>query len=112
QGSSREHAALAPRYLGLRVVVAKRFARIHWENLVNFGVLPLTFTNESDYDSIEQGETLALSDLPEALQGGRELRLEIRPQGTELTVRHGLSERQVDVVLKGGLINWMRERLD
>jgi aconitate hydratase len=111
QGSSREHAALAPRYLGLRVVIAKRFARIHWENLVSFGVLPFTFADESDYDSIEQGDTLALSGMPEALRTGRELRLENRTKGTELTVRHGLSERQVEVVLKGGLINWMRERL-
>ena len=111
QGSSREHAALAPRYLGLRVVIAKRFARIHWENLVSFGVLPFTFADESDYDSIEQGDTLALSGMPEALRTGRELRLENRTKGTELTVQHELSERQVEVVLKGGLINWMRERL-
>jgi aconitate hydratase len=112
QGSSREHAAIAPRYLGLRVVIAKRFARIHWENLVNFGVLPLTFADESDYDSVEQGDTLALSGIPEALRNGRELRLENRTKGTELTVRHGLSARQIDVLLKGGLINWMRERLN
>jgi aconitase A len=111
QGSSREHAAIAPRYLGLRVAIAKQFARIHWENLVNFGVLPLTFADESDYDSIEQGDTLALSGVPEALQGGRELRLENRTRDTELTLRYELSERQVDVLLKGGLINWMRERL-
>ena len=111
QGSSREHAAIAPRYLGLRVAIAKQFARIHWENLVNFGVLPLTFADESDYDSIEQGDTLALSGMPEALQGGRELRLENRTRDTALTLRHELSERQVDVLLKGGLINWMRERL-
>jgi aconitate hydratase len=112
QGSSREHAALAPRYLGLQVVIAKGFARIHWENLVNFGVLPLTFTDESDYDSIEQGDTLALSEVPEALHAGRELLLENRTKDIELTVRHGLSKRQVDVMLKGGLINWMRERLE
>jgi aconitate hydratase len=111
QGSSREHAAIAPRYLGLRVVIAKRFARIHWENLVNFGVLPLTFAEESDYEAIEQGDTLVLSGVPDALRSGRELRLENHTKGAELTVRHGLSERQVDVMLKGGLINWMRERL-
>ncbi|MDQ3966324.1 MAG: aconitate hydratase [Actinomycetota bacterium] len=111
QGSSREHAALAPRYLGLRVVIAKRFARIHWENLVNFGVLPLTFADESDYETLEQGDTLALSGVPEALRDRRELRLENRTKSTELAVRHELSARQVDVLLKGGLINWMRERL-
>jgi predicted aconitate hydratase len=111
QGSSREHAALAPRYLGLRVVIAKQFARIHWENLVNFGVLPLTFADESDYDSIEQGDKLVLSSVPEALRDGRELRLENRTKGAGLRLRHGLSERQIDVMLTGGLINWMRERL-
>ena len=111
QGSSREHAALAPRYLGLQVVLAKQIARIHWENLVNFGVLPLLFTDESDYDSIEQDDVFELSNVPEALRNGRELRLENRTKGTKLTVRHGLSKRQVDVLLKGGLINWMRERV-
>jgi aconitate hydratase len=111
QGSSREHAALAPRYLGLRVVIAKQFARIHWENLVNFGVLPLAFTDEPDYDSIEQGDTLVLSGLPEALRDGRELLLENRTKGAELRLRHSLSERQIDVMLTGGLINWMRARL-
>ncbi len=111
QGSSREHAALAPRYLGLRVLVAKQISRIHWENLINFGVLPLTFADESDYDSIEQGDVLALSGVPEALRDGRELRLENHTKDTELALRHELSERQVDVVLKGGLINRMRERL-
>ncbi len=111
QGSSREHAALAPRYLGLRVVIAKQISRIHWENLVNFGVLPLTFADESDYGEIEQGDTLALSGVPDALRNGYELRLENRTKASELTLRHGLSKRQVDVMLKGGLINWMRERL-
>jgi aconitate hydratase len=92
-------------------VIAKQIARIHWENLVNFGVLQLTFADESDYDALEQGDTLALSAVPEALRGGSELLLENRTRGTELTVRHGLSERQIEVLLKGGLINWMRERL-
>ncbi|MCA1715920.1 MAG: aconitate hydratase, partial [Actinobacteria bacterium] len=112
QGSSREQAALAPRYLGLRVVIAKQIARIHWENLVNFGVLPLTFADESDYDALEQGDTLALSGVPEALRNGSELTLQNRTKGVELTVRHGLSDRQIEVLLQGGLINWMRERLE
>jgi aconitate hydratase len=111
QGSSREKAALAPRYLGLRVVIAKQIARIHWENLVNFGVLPLTFANEADYDALEQGDTLALSWVPEALRDGRKLWTENRTKGTDLALRHELSRRQVDVLLKGGLINWMREHL-
>ena len=93
------------------MVIAKQFARIHWENLVNFGVLPLTFADESDYDSIEQGDKLVLSSVPEALRDGRELRLENRTKGAGLRLRHGLSERQIDVMLTGGLINWMRARL-
>ena len=112
QGSSREQAALAPRYLGLRVVLAKQIARIHWENLVNFGVLPLTFADEADYDALEQGDALTLSDVPEALQNGSELTLENQTRDTELKVRHGLSDRQIEVLLKGGLINWTRERLE
>ena len=88
------------------------FARIHWQNLVNFGVLPLTFVDESDYDALEQDDTLALSSVPEALRNGSELTLENRTKGVELTVRHGLSDRQIEVLLQGGLINWMRERLE
>lgn len=113
QGSSREKAALAPRYLGLRVVIAKRYARIHWENLVNYGILPLTFADETEYGAIEQGDTLSLSGVPEALRSGcRELIIENRNKGTSLKIRHSLSERQVDIILKGGLIRWMRERID
>ena len=111
QGSSREHAALGPRYLGLRLVIAKSFARIHWENLVNFGILPLTFVEESDYESIEQEDTIALSGVPEALREGNELKLENRTKGDQITLRHELSNRQIGVLLKGGLVNWMREQL-
>ena len=113
QSSSREKAALAPRYLGLRIVIAKRYARIHWENLVNYGILPLTFADEADHDDIEQGDTFSLSGVTEALRSGhRELIIENRTKGTRLKTRHKLSERQIDVILKGGLIRWMRERID
>jgi aconitate hydratase len=113
QGSSREKAALAPRYLGLRVVIAKRYARIHWENLVNYGILPLTFANEEDYHAIEQGDKLVLSGVPQALRSGyRTLTIENCGKGAELEVRHNLVKRQVEVMLKGGLIPWMRERID
>jgi len=109
QGSSREHAALAPRYLGLRVVIAKKFARIHWQNLVNFGVLPLTFADPGDYDHLEQGERLHFADLRQALQKGARLCARLA-NGNELVLEHALSPRQVDLLLAGGLINWMRER--
>jgi aconitate hydratase len=108
QGSSREHAAIAPRYLGLRVVIAKDYARIHWQNLVNFGVLPLTYADESDHDKLEQGSTLKFEGLHETLQNGGSVTAKT-DSGDELTLEHDLSPRQVDVLLAGGLINWKRD---
>jgi aconitate hydratase len=111
QGSSREHAAIAPRYLGLRLVVAQSFARIHWQNLVNFGILPLELVEESDYDAIEVDDVLSLDDVHDALTGDAEnLALRNATQGTEYVVRHRLSPRQVEILLAGGLIPWLRDR--
>jgi aconitate hydratase len=111
QGSSREHAALAPRHLGLRVVIAKSFARIHWQNLVNFGVLPLEFVEPSDYDRICAGDQLQLRQLRDAVANGPDISVENVSRGVTYAMRHRLSKRQVEVVLRGGLINWMREVL-
>ncbi|MGB0211140.1 aconitate hydratase [Algiphilus sp.] len=108
QGSSREHAALAPRYLGLRVVLAKHFARIHWQNLVNFGVLPLTFANPDDADAVGQGSTIVLEDLHRALAAGPEVTATV--DGKPVQLMHGLSERQLALLQAGGLINWLRNR--
>ncbi|WP_099156624.1 aconitate hydratase [Virgibacillus ndiopensis] len=110
QGSSREHAALAPRYLGLRVALVKDFARIHWQNLVNFGVLPLTFVNEEDYDLLEQGDVLVLTDLKNKIKQGNEFTISIKDKDHQITVQHLLSERQVEIMLKGGIINWVKDR--
>ncbi len=110
QGSSREHAALAPRTLGLRLVLAVGFARIHWQNLVNFGVLPLVFADPADRPRVARGETLILEQPGAAIASGRELTLQLGGGGT-LAVRHELSLRQVAVVRRGGLIAWMRERV-
>jgi aconitate hydratase len=110
QGSSREHAAICPRYLGLRVVIAKSFARIHWQNLANFGILALEFADGSDYDALEQGATLSFSGLHDALQGGSEVTGSV--DGTEYTFRHQLSPRQVSMVLAGGLIRQIAEAED
>ncbi|GFM19094.1 MULTISPECIES: aconitate hydratase [Mycobacteriaceae] len=104
QGSSREHAAIALRYLGLRVVIAKSFARIHWQNLANFGVLALEFVDAGDYDRVEQGDTLKLVDLHQALDGSDPLTVENVSQKTTFEVRHRLSPRQAEYVLAGGLI--------
>jgi aconitate hydratase len=110
QGSSREHAVITPRYLGLRVVVARSYARIHWQNLANFGVLALEFDDPSDYDGIEQGDTLALEGLHDALRGGGEVNARVGDRTVRL--RHRLSPRQVDMVLAGGVIPVLRRELD
>jgi aconitate hydratase len=108
QGSSREHAALAPMYLGLRAVVAKSFARIHWTNLVNFGVLPLTLADEKDYEGLEQGDELEVPGLRAAVQGGPRVTLHNKTKGTSVPCTHGLSPRQVQVWLAGGLLNFVK----
>ena len=107
QGSSREHAAVAPRDLGLRLVLAKGFARIHRQNLINYGVLPLLFVHPEDYDRLRKGDVLHVRDLRRALESGKEIMLEC---GGSITARHGLTEKQVDTILAGGLINWHRKQ--
>ncbi|MFZ4452879.1 aconitate hydratase [Salibacterium aidingense] len=110
QGSSREHAALAPRYLGLRIVIVKDFARIHLQNLINFGILPLTFADNKDYDDIESGDILELKNIREAIKNSHELTARVKDKNKEIRVHHALSERQVDIMLTGGLINWVKDR--
>jgi aconitate hydratase len=112
QGSSREHAALAPRYLGLRVVLAIQFARIHHENLVNFGVLPLTFADPEDHARIEQGDFLAIVHLHESLREKRAIEIDDYTRGLRIRAVCSLSPRQVDVLLAGGLIPHTRRRLE
>ncbi|HEY4535186.1 MAG TPA: aconitate hydratase [Enteractinococcus sp.] len=102
QGSSREHAVIAPRYLGLRVVIAKSFARIHWQNLANFGVLPLEFANPEDYDKISPNDVLRFDGLHEALRTGTTVTAQL--DGESLELRHKLSERQVEMIIVGGRI--------
>ena len=104
QGSSREHAVIAPRYLGLRAVIAKSFARIHWQNLANFGILPLQFTDPKDYDDLEQGDVIELSDLPGQLVPGQPVTATVPSSHRELQLAHQLSQRQIEMVLAGGRI--------
>ncbi|MEU6558237.1 aconitate hydratase [Nocardia nova] len=104
QGSSREHAAIAPRYLGLRAVIAKSFARIHWQNLANFGVLALEFDDPGDYDRIDRDDVLILDDIRDALAGGDPIQVRNTSKDRTFLVRHRLSPRQVRDVLAGGLI--------
>lgn len=108
QGSSREHAALAPRYLGLRLVLAKSFARIHWQNLANFGILALTFADPADYDRVAAGDVLVVDGVREALAGGHRLVLENTTRGRAIEVTHALSPRQVEMVLAGSVLTLFR----
>jgi aconitate hydratase len=111
QGSSREHAALAPRYLGLRVTLVEEYARIHWQNLANFGIVPLRFADPADRERIEQGDVLRFDDLREALAAGNTVEVADVTQGTTFTARHDLSPRQVERILSGGVIRYMKQRL-
>jgi aconitate hydratase len=108
QGSSRENAALAPRFLGLQAVIAKSFARIHWQNLVNFGVLPLTFADPADYDSIEVGDVLQFRGVIDAVLGAPEIGIGIEGSARSIRLRHTLSVHQIEVLKAGGAINWKR----
>jgi aconitate hydratase len=104
QGSSREHAALAPRYLGVRVKLSKSFARIHKANLINFGILPLVFENPADYDRLQPGDLLVLPDLRQRLLAGDD-RLPLTANGQEYWVKAELSPRQRQIIAAGGLLN-------
>jgi aconitate hydratase len=105
QGSSREHAAIAPRYLGQVAVIAKSYARIGWQNLVNFGVMPLEFVNPNDYDEIEERDEIEIQGLREALKDRRPLTVSNKTKDKVYPMAHSLSPRQIDIILAGGLIN-------
>jgi aconitate hydratase len=105
QGSSREHAALVPMYLGVKAVLVKSFARIHQANLVNFGILPLVFADAADYARLQQGDVLRLVQVRAMLQQGKPLTIANVTRGYEFQCRYDLSERQVQILLAGGLLN-------
>ncbi|MCX6639112.1 MAG: aconitate hydratase [bacterium] len=110
QGSSREHAALAPRHLGVRVVLVKSFARIHRSNLINFGVLPLSFVNPDDYTALDVKTKLKLKNLRAQLKAGNEIKLEDSKTGKIIIGRHNLTDRELNLILAGGLINEIKAR--
>ncbi len=112
QGSSREHAALAPLYLGVKAVLVKSFARIHRANLINAGILPLTFVNEADYDKIGQGDDIAISGVRKSVEDGNaELTLVNKSKGIEIPVLCELTGRTKEIMLAGGLLDYTRENL-
>ncbi|MDH5636865.1 MAG: aconitase family protein, partial [Nitrospinota bacterium] len=102
QGSSREHAAIAPKYLGVKAVIVKSFARIHMANLINFGILPLTFVNEADYAKVDQGDDLEI--VTSDLNGS--LKLVNKTKNLEIPVSHSMGERDVDVIKAGGRLGY------
>ncbi|MEC4676521.1 MAG: aconitate hydratase [Nitrospirota bacterium] len=110
QGSSREHAAIAPMFLGIQAVIAKSFARIHRSNLINFGILPLQFDNPEDYDRIEKGVRLVIKDLYSSLNGGQIYRAENTGDGSFIIVKSVLNEREKAILIKGGLLPYTKER--
>ncbi len=111
QGSSREHAALAPLHLGVKAVLVKSFARIHRSNLINAGILPLTFANEQDYDAISLGDKLIMSDLRKAVENGDNIVIENKTTGKSIECLCELSERAKDIILAGGLLSYTKSKL-
>ena len=110
QGSSREHAALVPLYLGIRGVFAKSFARIHMANLINSGILPLVFADEADYDRIDQGDVLEIADAPAKVDGNVEFTVANKTKGFAFPVRLEVSARLKEVLKDGGLLNHTKKR--
>ena len=105
QGSSREHAALAPMYLGVKAILAKSYARIHRSNLINFGILPLTFKEPDEFSRIQQGDYLRITGLRKGLRPGGSLTIENATQKSFFEVLHGLNPREIEILLAGGLLN-------
>ncbi len=108
QGSSREHAALVPLYLGVKAVITKSFARIHCANLINAGILPLNFANADDYDKISQGDELSLKGIKNAIINNEPAVLVNLTTGEEYELKYDLSQRQKDIILAGGLLNYTK----
>ncbi len=109
QGSSREHAALVPLYLGVKAVITKSFARIHCANLINAGILPLNFANADDYDKIAQGDELSLKGIKNAIINNEPAVLVNLTKNEEYAINYDLSQRQKDIILAGGLLNYTKE---
>lgn len=111
QGSSREHAALVPLYLGVKAVITKSFARIHCANLINAGILPLNFKDEADYDKISQGDELSMPNIKNEILADKPVILQNLTTGESYELKYELSKRQKDIILAGGLLNYTRESL-
>ena len=109
QGSSREHAALSPRYLGQMFAIAKSYARIGWQNLINFGIIPFEFKNAADWDKLEQGDILRIEGLRTAIKNRDSVIATVIGKNIEIPLTYNISERQVEHILKGGVINFVKQ---
>jgi aconitate hydratase len=109
QGSSREHAALAPMYLGIKAILARSYARIHRSNLINFGILPLIFKDPDEFQRIQQGDQLSIKGIREGLKKDGFLKIENVTQQRFFEVSHGLNPREIEILLDGGLLNYTRK---
>jgi aconitate hydratase len=110
QGSSREHAALCPMFLGVKAVVAKSFERIHSANLINFGIVPLTFQAEGDYDKIDQGDQILIENIQQAINQNQPLTVKNLTKNTQIKVNYQLSQRQRDIILAGGMLAYIKNK--
>ncbi|UCF49434.1 MAG: aconitate hydratase [Thermoplasmatales archaeon] len=110
QGSSREHAALCPMFMGTKAVIAKSFERIHTANLINFGIIPLTFKNEGDYNKIDQGDDLEIPNIKDVIKNGEVLRVKNKSKDLEFEVDYNLSDRQREIILAGGTLAYMKNK--
>jgi len=108
QGSSREHAALAPMYLGIKLVATKSFARIHLANLINFGILPATFSNPADYDDLKQGDQLEILNVKQLVKESETIEAENKNNGHKYSLQINLTSRQREIMIAGGLLNYTR----
>ncbi len=110
QGSSREHAALCPMFMGTKTVIAKSFERIHTANLINFGIIPLTFKNDKDYDKIDQGDDIEISKVRGNIESGKKLVVKNLTKNIEFEVEYNLSDRQKEIILAGGTLAYMKNK--
>ena len=110
QGSSREHAALCPMYMGTKAVIAKSFERIHTANLINFGIVPLTFKSDSDYNKIDQGDNIEIPNIKNIIKNGQVLKVKNNSKNTEFEVEYNLSNRQREIILAGGTLAFMKNK--
>ena len=111
QGSSREHAALAPKFLGQKFAIAKSYARIGWQNLINFGIVPFEFKNAADYDKLEQGDVLRIKGLRTAIKNRDSITATVVGKDIAIPLTYTISERQAEILLKGGVINYVKHSI-